>query len=248
MSGGMYQLDGGRVGGGGGIIKSTKSAALSSTGPSTGTPAVSTNVAKLYSSNGSAQHAAAAKHAAVVAHLTGMSIIRKTFTVAAHTCIDGKYFWAGDLYNIFSLIAQQAAIKVQRTKAASGSSTPRNGGQTGNGATPRGMVPRHQGGPYPRPQSAMLPHTEKMAPTTIIGAASGTTTVSTVASGSQQISDATSGQLVPLQGNSRNPFICIICNNSFQNPCLLACYHTFCAACLRGRIAKDGKLVCPLCG
>ena len=164
----------------------------------------------------------------------------------------GKYFWAGNLYNIFSLLAQQAAIKVQRvTKAASGSSTPRNGGQTGNGATSRGlsaMVPRHQGGPYPRPQSAMLPHTEKMAPTSITGAASGTTTVSTVASGSQPISDATSGQLVPLQGNSRNPFICIICNNSFQNPCLLACYHTFCAACLRGRIAKDGKLVCPLCG
>lgn len=163
--------------------------------------------------------------------------------------INCKYFWAGDLYNIFSLLAQQAAIKVQRvTKAASGSSTPRNGGQTGNGATSRGMVPRHQGGPYPRPQSAMLPHTEKMAPTSITGAASGTTTVSTVASGSQPISDATSGQLVPLQGNSRNPFICIICNNSFQNPCLLACYHTFCAACLRGRIAKDGKLVCPLCG
>ena len=157
-----------------------------------------------------------------------------------------------NIYNIiFSLLAQQAAIKVQRTKAASGSSTPRNGGQTGNGSTSRGlsaMVPRHQGGPYPRPQSAMLPHTEKMASTSIIGAASGTTTVSTVASGSQPISDATSGQLVPLQGNSRNPFICIICNNSFQNPCLLACYHTFCAACLRGRIAKDGKLVCPLCG
>ena len=86
MSGGMYQLDGGRVVGGGGIIKSTK-AALSSTAPSTGTPAVSTNVAKLYSSNGSAQHAAAAKHAAVVAHLTGMSIICKTFTVAAHNTL-----------------------------------------------------------------------------------------------------------------------------------------------------------------
>ena len=245
----MYQLDGGRVVGGGGIIKSTKAALSSTANPSTGTPAVSTNVAKLYSSNGSAQHAAAAKHAAVVAHLTGMSIIFKPFSTAAHTITDSKYFWAGDLYNIFSLLAQQAAIKVQRvTKAASGSSTPRNGGQTGNGATSRGMVPRHQGGPYPRPQSAMLPHTEKMAPTSITGAASGTTTVSTVASGSQPISDATSGQLVPLQGNSRNPFICIICNNSFQNPCLLACYHTFCAACLRGRIAKDGKLVCPLCG
>ena len=85
MSGGMYQLDGGRVGGGGGIIKSTKvpSAALSSTNPSTGTPAVSTNVARLHSSNGSAQHAAAAKHAAVVAHLTGMFIINKTSYVAA---------------------------------------------------------------------------------------------------------------------------------------------------------------------
>ena len=82
MSGGMYQLDGGRVGGGGGIIKSTKSAALSSTAPSTATPA--TNVAKLYSSNGSAQHAAAAKHAAVVAHLTGMFIINKTSYVAAY--------------------------------------------------------------------------------------------------------------------------------------------------------------------
>ena len=87
MSGGMYQLDGGRVVGGGGIIKSTKSAALSSTAaPSTGVPpAVSTNVAKLYSSNGSAQHAAAAKHAAVVAHLTGMSIILKPFSTTAHT-------------------------------------------------------------------------------------------------------------------------------------------------------------------
>ena len=86
MSGGMYQLDGGRVVGGGGIIKSTKSAALSSTtNPSTGTPAVSTNVAKLYSSNGSAQHAAAAKHAAVVAHLTGMSMIFRPFSTAAHT-------------------------------------------------------------------------------------------------------------------------------------------------------------------
>ena len=73
MSGGMYQLDGGRIVGGGGIIKSTKvpSAVPSSIAPSPGTAAVTTNVARLYSSNGSAQHAAAAKHAAVVAHLTG---------------------------------------------------------------------------------------------------------------------------------------------------------------------------------
>ena len=95
MSGGMYQLDGGRVVGGGGIIKSTKAALSSTANPSTGTPAVSTNVAKLYSSNGSAQHAAAAKHAAVVAHLTGMSIIRKTFTVAAHTLLIVNIFGRG---------------------------------------------------------------------------------------------------------------------------------------------------------
>ena len=77
MSGGMYQMDGGRVVGGGGIIKSTKvpSAAPSSIPSLTGTAAVTTNVAKMYSSNGSAQHAAAAKHAAVVAHLTGNAML-----------------------------------------------------------------------------------------------------------------------------------------------------------------------------
>ena len=50
----------------------------------------------------------------------------------------------------------------------------------------------------------------------------------------------------PVEFN-RNPLLCILCNQAFQNPCLLACYHTFCAACLRGR-AVDGKLACPLCG
>lgn len=48
-------------------------------------------------------------------------------------------------------------------------------------------------------------------------------------------------------GFTRNPLLCMMCNQAYQNPCLLACYHTFCAACLRGR-AVDGKLACPLCG
>ena len=46
---------------------------------------------------------------------------------------------------------------------------------------------------------------------------------------------------------NRNPLLCLLCNQAFQNPCLLACYHTFCAACLKGR-PVDGKLACPLCG
>ena len=46
---------------------------------------------------------------------------------------------------------------------------------------------------------------------------------------------------------NRNPLLCLLCNQAFQNPCLLACYHTFCAVCLKGR-AVDGKLACPLCG
>ena len=144
---------------------------------------------------------------------------------------------------IYNTTAQQAATKTQRAAASSSSSTPRNGGPGGSGS--RGILGSRQlGVPYPRPQSAMLSHSEKIPPTTMM--ATGTTTISTV-SGSQQTAEA-SGQLVPYQGFSRNPFICILCNNAFQNPCLLACYHTFCAACLRARISKEGKLLCPLCG
>ena len=48
-------------------------------------------------------------------------------------------------------------------------------------------------------------------------------------------------------GMIRNPLFCLMCNQTYQNPCLLSCYHTFCAVCLKGR-TKDGKLACPLCG
>lgn len=45
---------------------------------------------------------------------------------------------------------------------------------------------------------------------------------------------------------SRNPLLCLICNNVYSDPRLLSCYHSFCAKCLPGRLG--GKIVCPMCG
>lgn len=62
-----------------------------------------------------------------------------------------------------------------------------------------------------------------------------------------------SGGVVPhhdlenLESCSRNPLLCLICNNIYDDPRLLACYHSFCAKCLQGRIGET-KLICPLCG
>lgn len=50
-----------------------------------------------------------------------------------------------------------------------------------------------------------------------------------------------------LESCSRNPLLCLICNNIYEDPRLLACYHSFCAKCLQGRIGET-RLVCPLCG
>lgn len=50
-----------------------------------------------------------------------------------------------------------------------------------------------------------------------------------------------------LESCSRNPLLCLICNNIYEDPRLLACYHSFCAKCLQGRIGET-KLICPLCG
>ncbi|XP_069116461.1 RING finger protein 207-like isoform X2 [Argopecten irradians] len=44
----------------------------------------------------------------------------------------------------------------------------------------------------------------------------------------------------------RNPLMCFLCNEKYEDPCILGCYHSFCSTCLRGR-AKDGKMHCPLC-
>ncbi|XP_074531065.1 RING finger protein 207 [Halichoeres trimaculatus] len=44
-----------------------------------------------------------------------------------------------------------------------------------------------------------------------------------------------------------HPLVCHLCNEQYQSPCLLDCYHIFCARCLRGR-TSDCRLSCPLCG
>ena len=48
-------------------------------------------------------------------------------------------------------------------------------------------------------------------------------------------------------GGPRNPLICALCHDYYSDPCLLACYHTFCSRCLRGP-HLDSKLSCPVCG
>ncbi|XP_034442324.1 RING finger protein 207 isoform X1 [Hippoglossus hippoglossus] len=46
---------------------------------------------------------------------------------------------------------------------------------------------------------------------------------------------------------SVHPLMCHLCHEQYQSPCLLDCYHIFCARCLRGR-TSDNRLSCPLCG
>ncbi|XP_031832713.1 RING finger protein 207 isoform X3 [Nomia melanderi] len=57
-------------------------------------------------------------------------------------------------------------------------------------------------------------------------------------------SDGTTG--VP-GGGPRNPLICGVCHDYYNEPCLLSCFHTFCARCIRGPHI-DGKVSCPICG
>ncbi|XP_067166971.1 RING finger protein 207 isoform X2 [Apteryx mantelli] len=55
------------------------------------------------------------------------------------------------------------------------------------------------------------------------------------------------GSCAALEAASCHPLVCLLCREPYQQPCLLDCYHNFCAGCLRGR-AADGRLACPLCG
>ncbi|XP_012254387.2 RING finger protein 207-like [Athalia rosae] len=43
------------------------------------------------------------------------------------------------------------------------------------------------------------------------------------------------------------PLVCGVCHNYYNEPCLLSCFHSFCAQCLRGP-HPDSKLTCPICG
>lgn len=53
--------------------------------------------------------------------------------------------------------------------------------------------------------------------------------------------------LYDLDSANCHPLVCHLCQEQYEYPCLLDCYHTFCASCLRGR-AVDSRLTCPLCG
>ncbi|XP_041377186.1 RING finger protein 207-like [Gigantopelta aegis] len=52
--------------------------------------------------------------------------------------------------------------------------------------------------------------------------------------------------LEDLDLSKRNPLLCYLCNEQYDDPCILGCFHSYCSRCLRGR-ASDGKMACPLC-
>ncbi|XP_013871479.1 RING finger protein 207 [Austrofundulus limnaeus] len=68
------------------------------------------------------------------------------------------------------------------------------------------------------------------------------------------MSDKMSGGIFSSLGNlcdvdcaTVHPLVCHLCHEQYKSPCLLDCYHIFCARCLRGR-TSDCRLSCPLCG
>ncbi|XP_029175878.1 RING finger protein 207-like isoform X3 [Nylanderia fulva] len=48
-------------------------------------------------------------------------------------------------------------------------------------------------------------------------------------------------------GGPRNPLVCGLCHDYYNEPCLLSCFHTFCARCIHGPHI-DGTIKCPICG
>ncbi|XP_043978557.1 RING finger protein 207-like isoform X1 [Gambusia affinis] len=55
------------------------------------------------------------------------------------------------------------------------------------------------------------------------------------------------GNLFEVDCANVHPLVCHLCQEQYKSPCLLDCYHIFCARCLRGR-TNDCRLSCPLCG
>ncbi|XP_076966098.1 RING finger protein 207 isoform X4 [Callospermophilus lateralis] len=72
------------------------------------------------------------------------------------------------------------------------------------------------------------------------------------AGGSTTLVEMSGAIFTPLEGlgaldtASGHPLVCPLCHAQYERPCLLECFHDFCAGCLRGR-AVDGRLACPLC-
>uniref|UniRef100_A0A3Q2FYT2 RING finger protein 207 n=1 Tax=Cyprinodon variegatus TaxID=28743 RepID=A0A3Q2FYT2_CYPVA len=54
------------------------------------------------------------------------------------------------------------------------------------------------------------------------------------------------GNLFEEDCSNLHPLVCHLCHEQYKSPCLLDCYHIFCARCLRGR-TNDCCLSCPLC-
>ena len=59
-------------------------------------------------------------------------------------------------------------------------------------------------------------------------------------------SDATSGDGV-VETPHWNPLQCNICSEQYRDPCILQCYHSFCAECIEAKV-EAGKVTCPICG
>ncbi|EZA48760.1 RING finger protein 207 isoform X3 [Ooceraea biroi] len=48
-------------------------------------------------------------------------------------------------------------------------------------------------------------------------------------------------------GGPRNALTCGVCQDYYKEPCLLSCFHTFCARCIHGP-HLDAIIKCPICG
>ena len=133
---------------------------------------------------------------------------------------------------------RSAHIRFTPSVVASGGGVGGGGGATGNGT---------MAGPQSSAVVANVPMAYQPATATASASAIGASSGSYIRAGAPNIPpQMSSSQPNPAEFN-RNPLLCLLCNQAFQNPCLLACYHTFCAACLKGRVV-EGKLACPLCG